>query len=165
MPGFMDDRGCAMKTVLLAGGMGTRLAEETEIRPKPMVEIGGRPILWHIMSHYSRHGFKDFIVALGYKSEVIKRYFLDYANFVGSVSVKLEQRKVIAHDQEAEDWDVHLLETGLNTNTGGRVKRLESWLCDGTFFVTYGDGASDVNLVELLRFHRRMGRIATVTAV
>jgi glucose-1-phosphate cytidylyltransferase len=154
-----------MRVVILAGGSGTRLAEETEVKPKPMVEIGGRPIVWHIMKHYAHYGFKDFFIALGYKGEVIKRYFLDYYTLNGSMTVNLSNGDVQVHNKECEDWVIHLIETGLHTNTGGRVKRLESWLKDETFMVTYGDGVSDVDLHDLLRFHRSHGRLATVTAV
>jgi len=154
-----------MKVVILAGGLGTRLAEETEVKPKPMVEIGGRPILWHIMKHYAHYGFKEFFVALGYKGEVIKRYFLDYYSLNGSITIDLSSGRVEMHNRECEDWIVHLMDTGQETNTGGRVKRLEQWLRDGTFMVTYGDGVSDIDLQDLLRFHRSHGRIATVTAV
>lgn len=154
-----------MKVVILAGGLGTRLAEETEVRPKPMVEIGGRPILWHIMKHYAHYGFKEFFIALGHKGEVIKRYFLDYYTLNGSMTINLSSGDVRAYDKKCEDWIVHLIETGLHTNTGGRVKRLEPWLKDETFMVTYGDGVGDVDLYDLLRFHRSHGRLATVTAV
>jgi glucose-1-phosphate cytidylyltransferase len=154
-----------MKTVLLAGGLGTRLTEETELRPKPMVEIGGQPILWHIMKYYSSYGFEEFLIALGYKSDVIKRYFMDYSGLAGSLSIDLKSGKVEATEKRCEDWIVHLRETGLYTNTGGRLKRLEAWLADGTFMVTYGDGLSNIDLSELLRFHRGHGRIATVAAV
>jgi len=154
-----------MKVVILAGGLGTRLVEETEVRPKPMVEIGGRPILWHIMKHYAHYEFKEFFVALGYKGEVIKRYFIDYYTLDGSLSVDLSSGKVQRHEKECEDWIVHLMDTGLQTNTGGRVRRLEPWLRDGTFMLTYGDGVSNIDLQDLLRFHRSQGRIATVTAV
>ncbi len=154
-----------MKVVLLAGGLGTRLAEETEVRPKPMVEIGGKPILWHIMKHYDHHGFREFYVALGYKGEVIKRYFLEYHALNGSMSVEVASGKVVPFRKECENWVVHLVETGHDTNTGGRVKRLEPWLRDGTFLLTYGDGVSDVDIGELVRFHRKHGRLATVTAV
>jgi glucose-1-phosphate cytidylyltransferase len=154
-----------MKTVLLAGGLGTRLAEETEIRPKPMVEIGGRPILWHIMQHYSRYGFRDFSIALGYKSEMIKRYFLDYADVSGSMTIHLKSGRIERHEKECEDWLVRLVDTGLNTNTGGRIKRLERSLRGETFMLTYGDGVADVDLHALLRFHRQQKRIATMTAV
>lgn len=154
-----------MKVVILAGGLGTRLAEETEIKPKPMVEIGGRPILWHIMKHYAHFGFKEFFIALGYKGDVIKRYFLDYYSLTGSMTVDTASGKLLMHEREAEDWVVHLMDTGDTTYTGGRVKRLEPWLNDNTFMVTYGDGVADVDLTALLAFHRASGRIATVTAV
>jgi glucose-1-phosphate cytidylyltransferase len=154
-----------MNVVILAGGLGSRLAEETEIRPKPMVEIGGRPILWHIMKHYAHYGFKDFFVALGYKGEEIKRYFLDYQNLSGSMTVDLAAGKISTHERDCEDWVVHLIDTGLGTLTGGRVKRLEPQLRESTFMVTYGDGVSNIDLQKLLDFHRSHGRIATVTAV
>lgn len=155
----------SLRVVLLAGGLGTRLSEETEVRPKPMVEIGGRPILWHIMKHYAHYGFNEFLIALGYKGDVIKRFFLDYYTLSRSMTVSLATGDVQMHDREAEDWTVHLIDTGLHTNTGGRVKRLEPWLKDNTFMVTYGDGVSSVDLHELLRFHRAHGRLVTVTAV
>lgn len=154
-----------MKVVILAGGLGTRLAEETEIKPKPMVEIGGRPILWHIMKHYAHHDFKEFFIALGHRGEVIKRFFLDYCSLNGNMTVDLSKGVVDNQDNDCEDWVVHLKNTGQETNTGGRIKRLESWLKDGTFMATYGDGVSDVDLSQLLDFHRAHGRIATVTAV
>jgi glucose-1-phosphate cytidylyltransferase len=154
-----------VKVVILAGGAGTRLAEETEVRPKPMVEVGERPVLWHIMKHYDSFGFREFFVALGYKGRVIKEYFLDYYALNGSVTIDLSCGKVDVHEKESEDWTVHLIETGLATATGGRVKRLERWLAGGTFMVTYGDGLSDIDVRDLLRFHRAHGRIATVTAV
>ncbi len=154
-----------MKVVILAGGLGTRLAEETEVKPKPMVEIGGQPILWHIMQHYAYYGFKEFFVAVGYKAEVIKRYFLDYYSLNGSMTIDLSSGGVRPQAKECEDWMVHLIETGQKTNTGGRVKRMEALLNDGTFMVTYGDGVSDIDLNALLEFHRAHGRIATVTAV
>ena len=154
-----------MKVVILAGGLGTRLAEETEVKPKPMVEIGGRPLIWHILKHYSHHGFEEFLIALGYRGEVMKRFFLDYCSLSGSMTVDLRSGKVEPDDSECEDWTVNLRNTGQDTNTGGRVKRLESFLRDDTFMLTYGDGVCDVNLVDLLAFHRSHGRIATVTAV
>jgi len=154
-----------MKVVILAGGLGTRFAEETEVKPKPMVEIGGWPILWHIMKHYAHYGFKEFFIALGYKGEVIKRYFLDYYTLNGSITINLASGEVQSQERECEDWLVHLMDTGLNTLTGGRVKRLEPWLRDGTFMVTYGDGVSNLDLNQLLRFHHSHGRLATVTAV
>jgi glucose-1-phosphate cytidylyltransferase len=154
-----------MKVAILAGGLGTRLAEETETIPKPMVEIGGRPILWHIMKGYSRYGFKEFFIALGYKGEIIKRFFLDYHALNGSIAIDLSNGKLDVHQRESEDWKVNLIDTGAFTNTGGRVKRLQRWLGHETFMLTYGDGVCDVNLPHLLEFHRAHGRIATVTAV
>jgi glucose-1-phosphate cytidylyltransferase len=154
-----------MKVAILAGGIGSRLAEETEIKPKPMVEIGGRPILWHIMKHYAHNAFNEFFIALGYKGEEIKRYFLDYYNLSGSMTVNLASGTVESRSRECEDWIVHLLDTGTETHTGGRVKRLEPWLKDATFMATYGDGVSNINLDDLLKFHRSHGRVATVTAV
>src|SRR6266403_1234820 len=126
-----------MKVVILAGGLGTRLSEETEIKPKPMVEIGGRPILWHILKHYAHYGFNEFFLALGYKSEEIKRYFLDYYSLNGNMTIDLTTGKVDTRDNECEDWLVHLIDTGLQTMTGGRIKRLEPELRDDTFMVTY----------------------------
>ncbi|OGO49414.1 MAG: glucose-1-phosphate cytidylyltransferase [Chloroflexi bacterium RBG_16_63_12] len=154
-----------MKVVILAGGLGTRLAEETEVKPKPMVEIGGRPILWHILKHYAHFGFKEFLIALGYKGEVIKRFFLDYYSLNGNMTVHLSQGVVERHAGVNDDWTVHLTDTGQDTLTGGRVKRLEPGVKDETFMVTYGDGVCDLDLQDLLRFHRVHGRIATVTAV
>lgn len=153
------------KVVILAGGLGTRLAEETEVKPKPMVEIGEKPILWHIMKHYSHYGFKEFFIALGYKSEFIKRYFLDYYTLNGSMTIDFSSGKVEMKNKECEDWLLHLMDTDIQTNTGGRVKRLEPYLREGTFMVTYGDGVCNVDLMDLLRFHYSHKRIATVTAV
>ncbi len=153
------------KVVVLAGGLGTRLTEETQTRPKPMVEVGGRPILWHLMKHYAHHGFTEFYVALGYKGEVIKQYFADYRALNSGITVHLGTGRLEIHGSDAENWVVHLVDTGLNVMTGGRVKRLEPLLGGGTFLLTYGDGVSDVDLGELLRFHRSHGRCATVTAV
>ncbi|NWJ96735.1 MAG: glucose-1-phosphate cytidylyltransferase [Chloroflexi bacterium] len=154
-----------MKVVILAGGLGTRLAEETEIKPKPMVEIGGQPILYHIMKHYAYYGFKEFYIALGYRGEVIKRYFFDYYNLNGSMRIDLASGEIQRFKPQTEDWTVHLIDTGELTNTGGRLKRLEPWLKDETFMLTYGDGVSNVKLDELLAFHQENQRIATVTAV
>jgi glucose-1-phosphate cytidylyltransferase len=154
-----------VKVVILAGGFGTRLAEETETRPKPMIEVGGRPLLWHIMRHYAHYGCKEFFIALGYKGEMIKRYFLDYAGLSGDMSINLASGQVESRNKECEDWLVHLIDTGLLTPTGGRVKRLQQWLSRETFAVTYGDGVSDINFDDLLRFHKAHGRVATVTAV
>ena len=154
-----------MKTVILAGGLGTRLAEETEIRPKPMVEIGGRPILWHIMQRYAHFGFNEFLVALGYKGDFIKHFFLDYHFLRDNLTVHLGRGQIEKHAATGDDWTVHLIDTGLDTMTGGRIKRLEPWLQDGPFMVTYGDGIADIDLQALVRFHRAHGKIATITAV
>lgn len=153
-----------MKTVILAGGFGTRLSEETEIKPKPMVEIGGHPILWHIMKYYSAFGFNEFIVALGYKSEVIKQYFLNYRNLSGSLTVNLRSDKIEIYDSNCEDWVIHLVDTGINTATGGRLKRLEPFLKNEQFMLTYGDGLSNVDLHQLISFHQKKKNIATITA-
>jgi glucose-1-phosphate cytidylyltransferase len=154
-----------MKVVILAGGQGTRLAEETETRPKPMVEIGDRPILWHIMKHYERFGHSEFLLALGYRGESIKRYFLDYLALSGSMTVQFPVGQVTRHGREPEQWTVHLVETGKDSGTGGRVHRLESWIGPEAFMLTYGDGLSNIDLRELLAFHRAHGKMATVSAV
>ncbi len=154
-----------MKVVVLAGGYGTRLAEETDMRPKALIEIGGRPILWHILKHYAHHGFREFVLALGYKAEAIKRFFLDLDTLGGSLTVDLAGGNVRRHDRRREDWIVHLIDTGLDTNTGGRVGRLRSLLDKEPFMLTYCDGLSDVDLAKLADFHRSSGRLATVTAV
>src|SRR6516225_5895009 len=154
-----------MIVVLLAGGLGTRLAEETEIRPKPMVEIGGRPILWHIMRQYDHYGFNDFVIALGYKGEQIKKYFADYCALGGNVLVDFNTRRVATNGDANLRWTVNLVETGLTTNTGGRIKRLAGHIGDGTFMLTWGDGVSDINLHKLLEFHYSHGKLATLTAV
>jgi len=154
-----------MKTVILAGGLGTRLAEKTEVIPKPMVPIGGRPILWHIMKHYAHFSSDEFVVALGYKGEEIKRYFLEYHTLAGDLSVKLDSGDVQVHKPESETWEVHLVDTGERTNTGGRLRRLQTWLDDGPFFLTYGDGICSVDIEKLLEFHQHHGKVATVTAV
>jgi glucose-1-phosphate cytidylyltransferase len=154
-----------VKVVILCGGQGSRLREETDVRPKPMIEIGDRPMLWHIMKMYAHWGFREFVIALGYKGEVIKRYFLEYHAIQNDTTVSLASGQVEVHDVERDDWTVHLIDTGAETQTGGRVKRLEPWLKDGTFLLTYGDGVADVDLQEVVRFHRRHGRLATVTAV
>jgi glucose-1-phosphate cytidylyltransferase len=154
-----------MKVVILAGGLGSRLSEETDIKPKPMVEIGDRPILWHIMKLYSHYGFNEFFIALGYRGEMIKRYFLDYFSLNGSMTLSLADGQVRKHTANCEDWTVHLMDTGVDTRTGGRVKRLEPHLKDGTFMLTYGDGVSNIDLNTLLQFHQQNRCIATVTAV
>lgn len=155
-----------MKTVILCGGLGTRLSEETHLKPKPMVEIGGRPILWHILKIYERHGFSDFVLALGYKGEVIKDYFLHYHARQSDLTVCLKSGQVEYDNPPREDWGVSLIDTGHDTMTGGRLLRLKSHLeSSGTFMLTYGDGVADVDVTSLLDFHRRHGRLATVTAV
>ncbi len=155
-----------MKVGILAGGHGTRLAEETEIKPKPMVEIGGRPILWHIMMHYSCYGFHDFVIALGYKGEVIKRYMVDYCSLNSNLTVNLKAGRVDMHDTDGiQDWTIQLIDTGLNTMTGGRIKRLQPYIGNETFMLTWGDGVSTVDLNRLLAFHRSHGRLITMTAV
>lgn len=155
-----------MKTVILCGGMGTRLAEETQLRPKPMVEIGGRPILWHIMKMYEGHGFTDFTLALGYKGDAIKDYFLNYQARRSDLTVHLKSGEVNYRNSTAEDWRVSLIDTGTNTMTGGRLLRLKPHVqSGGTFMLTYGDGVSDVDITALLAFHRTHGKLTTVTAV
>ena len=155
-----------MKTVILCGGLGTRLAEETQLKPKPMVEIGGRPILWHIMKIYERYGLTDFVLAIGYKGEVIKDYFLNYHALQSDLTIDLKAGRVTYSNPTAEDWKVTLVDTGSVTQTGGRLLRLKSLLqSESTFMLTYGDGVADIDLDSLLAFHRSHGRLATVTAV
>jgi glucose-1-phosphate cytidylyltransferase len=154
-----------MKVGILAGGLGSRLAEETEIRPKPMVEIGGMPILWHIMMIYSAYGHNEFAFALGYKGEYIKRWFQDYTSLGGSMSINTAYGAVKRDTRGLPEWNVDLVETGMHTLTGGRIKRLADWMGKGTFMMTWGDGVADVNLDKLLEFHRSHGKLATMTAV
>lgn len=154
-----------MRTVILAGGFGTRLAEETESRPKPMVEIGGRPILWHIMSIYAAQGHKEFVVALGYRGDVIKHYFLHDYYFRNDFSIHLDTGAVDVCDGPRADWLVHLVDTGLGSETAGRLRRLQRWVGGETFMMTYGDGVGNVDIADLLAFHREHGKLATVTAV
>jgi glucose-1-phosphate cytidylyltransferase len=154
-----------MKVAILAGGLGTRLAEETEVKPKPMVEIGGKPILWHIMQIYAHYGFNEFCVALGYKGDYIKRWFHDYSKFQGSMSINTASGSVHSHSKNDIDWNVDLVETGMNTMTGGRIKRLKDWVGNETFMLTWGDGVSDVDLDKLLAYHKSHGKLATMTAV
>jgi len=155
-----------MNVVILCGGLGTRLSEETQLKPKPMVEIGGRPILWHIMKIYERHGLNEFMLALGYKGETIKDYFLNYHARLSDLTVHLKRNRVDYSNPTAEDWKVALIDTGPATMTGGRLLRLKPHLqAGGTFMLTYGDGVSDVDITALLAFHRSHGKLATVTAV
>ncbi len=155
-----------MKIVILCGGLGTRLSEETQVKPKPMVEIGGRPIVWHIMKMYDHYMLNDFILALGYKGEVIKDYFLHYHARQCNLAVHLKNGAVDYNNPTSEDWTVSLVDTGVTTMTGGRLLRLRPYLIDnGTFMLTYGDGVSDINIEELLKFHRSHGKLATITAV
>ena len=156
-----------MKVVILCGGLGTRLQEETEFKPKPMVEIGGEPILWHIMKIYSHYGFNDFICCLGYKGDTIRQYFLQYDIFKSDFTIDLGTKKTSRHStfHDEQNWRVSLIETGLNTMTGGRVKRIAKYIDEETFMLTYGDGVSNINIPALLKFHHEMGGIATVTGV
>ena len=154
-----------MKVAILAGGLGTRLAEETEIRPKPMVEIGGMPILWHIMKIYAHYGFKEFVIALGYKGEFIKKYMVDCCSLASNLTVNLKNGNVVRHGGNDIDWTVQLIDTGMKSQTGGRIKRLASYLGDDTFLLTWGDGVADINLEKLIAFHRSHGKLATLTAV
>ncbi len=154
-----------MKVVILAGGFGTRLSEETIIKPKPMVEIGGEPILWHIMNIYSHYGFSEFIVCLGYKGEIIKDYFINYYNRHNNLHVDLVNNKINAIEPSGKNWKVELVETGLDVMTGGRLKRIEKYIDSDTFLMTYGDGVSDINIGELVNFHKNHGKLVTITAV
>jgi glucose-1-phosphate cytidylyltransferase len=154
-----------MKVVIFAGGLGTRLAEETESRPKPMVEIGGKPILWHIMKVYSQFGFKEFVICLGYKGYMIKEYFMHYFLHNSDITIELSNNEIDVHYTDTESFKVTLVETGLNTKTAGRLQRVKQYTGDEDFMLTYGDGLADVNLGDLLRFHQSHGKICTVTAV
>ena len=155
-----------MKAVILAGGFGSRLSEETILRPKPMVEIGGKPILWHIMNIYAVHGVDEFIIALGYKAEIIKDYFLNFYALNNDITIDLASGKTIIHDGNQPKWTIHLVDTGLYTQTGGRLKRLQKWIGDDeTFMFTYGDGVADIDINALLNFHHSHGKLATVTTV
>ena len=154
-----------MKTIILSGGFGTRILELTASIPKPMIEIGGKPMLWHIMSHYSVFGFSEFVIALGYKAEVVKKYFLDFYDTSSDMTLKISAGKKEILRAMHPEWTVHLVDTGSSTQTGGRLKRLKNWIGNETFMMTYGDGLSNVNINELIAFHRKHGRLATVTAV
>jgi glucose-1-phosphate cytidylyltransferase len=154
-----------MKTVILAGGFGTRISEESAVRPKPMVEIGGHPILWHIMKLYSAHGINDFIICCGYKGYMIKEYFSKYFLHMSDVTFDLKNNSMRVHQNNVEPWKVTLIDTGDNTMTGGRIKRVRDYIADETFCLTYGDGVSDVHITELIKFHRQEESLATLTAV
>lgn len=154
-----------MQAVILAGGLGTRIAEETSIRPKPMVEIGGRPILWHIMKIYAAHGVRDFIVCCGYRGEVIKEYFANYLIRTADVTIDLRKNEIDVHHTNTEDWRVTLIDTGDSTGTGGRLRRVKPYLENDSFFFTYGDGVANIDVTAALAFHKQQATLATLTAV
>jgi glucose-1-phosphate cytidylyltransferase len=154
-----------MKVVILAGGLGTRLMEETGSRPKPMVEIGGKPILWHVMKLYEKHGFNEFIICLGYKGHMIKEYFINYFTYNSDLTVELKNGKMEVHYSNSESFLVTLVDTGVNTNTAGRIKRIKGFVKGETFMLTYSDGLSDINLTKLLTFHKKSNKLATLTTV
>lgn len=154
-----------MKAVILAGGFGTRIAEESHLKPKPMIELGGRPILWHIMKYYSTFGISDFVILAGYKQNVIKEYFANYFVYNSDITFCMGDNNMIVHKKNAEDWRVTVLDTGLYTMTGGRIKRAEEFLGNEPFLLTYGDGVSDVDIDKLVRYHKSHGKIATITTV
>ena len=155
-----------MKVVLLAGGYGTRISEESYLRPKPMIEIGEMPILWHIMKEYSHYGYNEFIICAGYKQHVIKEWFADYFLHTSDITFDFtEGNKMIVHNQHAEPWKVTVVDTGLNTMTGGRIKRVQQYIGNETFLMTYGDGVCDVDIAKLVEFHKNHGKLATLTAV
>jgi glucose-1-phosphate cytidylyltransferase len=154
-----------MKVVIFAGGLGTRISEETETRPKPMVNIGGRPILWHIMKIYSQFGFNEFIVCLGYKGYLIKEYFMHYYLHNSDITIEVGNNKLEVHNTNTESFRVTLVETGLNTKTAGRLKKVQKYIGDEDFMLTYGDGVADININELIAFHKKHGKVATVTAI
>lgn len=154
-----------MKVVILAGGLGTRLSEETDVRPKPMVEIGGRPIIWHIMKIYSHYGFNEFVVCCGYKGYVIKEYFANYFLHQTDVTFDLANNKMEVHNSGSENWKVTLVDTGINTNTAGRIKRIQKYVGNEPFMLTYGDGVADINISELIQFHKKSGKLATLSSI
>ncbi|MFQ3190479.1 MAG: glucose-1-phosphate cytidylyltransferase [Paraglaciecola sp.] len=154
-----------MKAVILAGGLGTRISEESTIRPKPMIEIGGKPMLWHIMKIYSAHGINDFIICCGYKGYIIKEYFANYFLHMSDVTYNMQSNSMKVHENSAEPWSVTLVDTGENTMTGGRLKRVEKYIGDDDFCFTYGDGLSNVNISDTIEFHKKEGRLATLTGV
>ena len=154
-----------MKVLILAGGLGSRLSEETTLKPKPMVEIGGKPILWHIMKIYSHYGFNDFIILCGYKGYMIKEYFFNYYSHMSDMTIDMASNTITHHKNHAEPWKVTLVDTGLNTMTGGRIKRVQNYVGNEPFMLTYGDGVGDINITELLKFHNTHGKAITMTAV
>ena len=155
-----------MKVVLLAGGYGTRISEETHIKPKPMIEVGGKPIIWHIMKEYSHYGFNDFIICAGYKQHIVKEWFNNYFIYTSDVTYDMtDGKKIILHEQHSEPWRVTVVDTGLNTMTGSRIKKIQKYVGKEPFMMTYGDGVCDVNIRELLKFHQEHGKMATLTAV
>ena len=154
-----------MKVVILAGGYGTRISEESHLKPKPMIEIGEQPILWHIMKEYSHYGYNEFIICLGYKGYKIKEYFADYFLYTSDVTFDLSKNQMTVHNNCSEDWKVTLVDTGLNTMTGGRIKRIQKYIGNETFMLTYGDGVCDINIKELEEFHKKHGKFATITSV
>ena len=154
-----------MKVVILAGGFGTRISEESHLKPKPMIEIGERPILWHIMKYYSQFGFHEFVICLGYKQYVVKEFFADYFLHTSDVTFDLANNQMEVHNNYSEPWKVTLVDTGLHTMTGGRIKRVRDYVGGGTFMLSYGDGVADVDIAALLAFHKKHGKIATITAV
>ena len=154
-----------MKVVILAGGLGTRLMEETESRPKPMVEIGGKPILWHIMKMFQSHGYNEFVICLGYKAQTIKEYFINYYIYNSDFTIDLNNNQMDVHLSNKEDFKVTLVDTGLHTNTAGRIKKIKDYVGNGTFMLTYGDGVTDLNIKSLVNFHKNHGKIATLTSV
>ena len=155
-----------MKAVILAGGLGTRISEESQYKPKPMIEIGGRPILWHIMKEYSHYGVQDFVICAGYKQQMIKEWFNNYFLYTSDVTFDYQDgKRVVLHEQHSEPWRVTVVDTGLNTMTGGRIRRIRKYIGDEPFFMTYGDGVCDVDIQKLIAFHRSHGKLATLTAV
>ena len=154
-----------MKVVILAGGLGTRLSEETELKPKPMVEIGGKPILWHIMKIYSFYGFNDFIICCGYKGYIIKEYFVNYFIHQADITVNLVNNKMEVHHSKAEPWEITMVDTGINTMTGGRIKKIQEYIGNQTFLMTYGDGVSNIDINKLIKYHQTEKKLATLTAV
>ncbi|MEI7735920.1 MAG: glucose-1-phosphate cytidylyltransferase [Ferruginibacter sp.] len=154
-----------MKVVILAGGMGTRISEESHLKPKPMIEIGGKPIIWHIMKIYEAHGFNDFVVCCGYKGNIIKEYFINYFLYNSDITVEVGNNKVDVHFSNAESFKVTLVDTGLETNTAGRIKRIEKYVKGETFMLTYGDGVTNANITNLLEFHKKAGKLVTLTSI